>query len=144
MTNRTGDAKTQLDRLADALVDDIMNASDEDILAETAEDGEDPKAVAAHMRGVIDRAMLDAGKAKMAAARRAVREATGRRAPSVVPLPLERKRALVFDALSENPQLRDKLTQAARKGSELSESDLDGMIEALRELGVISDDEASG
>ena len=41
----TGDQRNQrnaLARLADALVDDILNASDEEVLAEAEEDGIDP------------------------------------------------------------------------------------------------------
>ena len=69
----TGDQKKErnaLDRLADALVDDILNASDEEVLAEAEEDGIDPAKLSGHLREVFERAATEAGKAKLAAARR--------------------------------------------------------------------------
>jgi hypothetical protein len=44
-----------LDRLGDALVEDILAASDEEILAETKQDGEDPESVAAAMRALFEK-----------------------------------------------------------------------------------------
>jgi hypothetical protein len=42
-------------RLADFLVEDILEASDEDILAEAVADGEDPEAIAAAMRALFEK-----------------------------------------------------------------------------------------
>ena len=69
----TGDQKKErnaLDRLADVLVDDILNASDEEVLGEAEEDGIDPAKLASHLREVFERAVTEAGKRKLAAARR--------------------------------------------------------------------------
>lgn len=44
-------------RLADSLTDDIMKASDEQILAEFSETGGDPVAHAAEMRAFVDKAI---------------------------------------------------------------------------------------
>jgi hypothetical protein len=43
----------ELGRLADFLVEDILAASDADILAEAVADGEDPEAIAAAMRALF-------------------------------------------------------------------------------------------
>ena len=45
----------ELGRLADFLVEDILDASDEDILAEAVEDGEDPEAIAAAVRALFEK-----------------------------------------------------------------------------------------
>lgn len=59
-------------------------------------------------------------------------------------LPLQQKQA-IFDRLIEgDPQLQEKLTRAARKEDQFSERDLDSMLEALRELGVIDDEGNAG
>jgi len=139
MTNDTSEAKLQLERLRDALVEDILNTADEEILAEATENYSDPDAVADRMRDLVNRAILDAGKAAMAKARSAVREDARQSTSNVVHLPVERKRALVNKALSDDPGLSQKLTAAARKGEELSERDLDSILEDLRELGVIDE-----
>jgi hypothetical protein len=51
-------ARQQLDRLADAIVEDILNLSDEEILEEMREDGKDPEQVAVEMRVLFDRVAL--------------------------------------------------------------------------------------
>lgn len=48
------DARAQLQNLADALVEDIMSLSDEDILAEAREDGLDPEQEAARLRKMLE------------------------------------------------------------------------------------------
>lgn len=51
-------ARQQLDNLTDAMIEDIMGLSDEEILAELREDGIDPDAQAADMRKLVDRAVF--------------------------------------------------------------------------------------
>ena len=143
MTGNRKSARIQLDRLDEALVDDILNASDEEILAEAGEDYGNAEAAVAHMRGLIGNVLAETGKAKMAAARAALR---GRaRAPSnIVCLSVQQKQAIFNRLIEDDPQLREKLTRAARKEDQLSERDLDSMLEALRELGVIDDEGNAG
>lgn len=43
-----------LDRLEDAMIEDVLTASDEDIIVESEEDGIDPEAVAAEWRNWLD------------------------------------------------------------------------------------------
>jgi hypothetical protein len=50
----------KLDRLQDAIVEDIINTSDEDILAEVAEEYGDPLKIARDMQVIIDRVVGDA------------------------------------------------------------------------------------
>lgn len=50
-------ARQQLDRLADAFVEDILNMSDEEILAEAREDGVDVEALAAQMRALVEKSI---------------------------------------------------------------------------------------
>ena len=57
--SRTGRA---LGRLAEALVDDIMNASDEEILAEFLETDGDLERHAADMRALFEKALIAANK----------------------------------------------------------------------------------
>ncbi|WP_424139828.1 hypothetical protein, partial [Roseomonas chloroacetimidivorans] len=61
-------------RLEDALIDDILNATDEQIAAEAAEDGIDLEAQATAMRSMFERAILESGKTRMAAAKAAAAE----------------------------------------------------------------------
>jgi predicted DsbA family dithiol-disulfide isomerase len=55
-------SSTRLDRLQDAIVEDIINTSDEDILAEVAEEYGDPLKIARDMQVIIDQAIVDERK----------------------------------------------------------------------------------
>jgi hypothetical protein len=131
-----------LRRLADELVEDILAATDEELLAEVAEDQEDPEKIAADMRRLFEQAENEVGKAKMAAARAAV-DADRQRFATVVKLdPAEARRRLAL-ALESNPDMAKKLTLAARKGEKLSDNDVRAILEDLEQLGIFprSDDE---
>ena len=134
----TGDPKKEraaLDRLADALVDDILNASDEDILAEITEEHGDPARLAAEMRALFERTALEAGKAKLAVAKQAAAEARRKGATVLRIDPAEARRRY--------PRITAPLTLAARKGEGQSERDVDSAIEDLAELGAFEEDDGA-
>ena len=139
----TGDQKKErnaLDRLADALVDDILNASDEDVLAEAEEDGIDPAKLAGHLREIFERAATKAGKAKLAAARRGAANVRRLDARVVRIDPADARRR--YDAMiAQDPKLTEKLTLAARKNEGQSERDIDSAIEDLAELGAFDEED---
>ena len=68
MTRKKIYAQGPLDRLADALVDDILCTSDEDILAELKEDGGDAERMAAEMRSRFEQSVIIANKSRLKAA----------------------------------------------------------------------------
>jgi hypothetical protein len=142
----TGDRKKErdaLDRLADALVDDILDTPDEDILAEITEDYGDPEALAGDMRALFERTVHEAGKAKLAAAKLDVRRASGKGATVLKIDPAEARRR--YDRMIDNDaELSHKLTMAARKGEGQSERDIANTIEDLAELGAFEDEEDNG
>ena len=133
MTGDPTKERDALDRLADALVDDILNASDEDILAEITEEQGDPEKLAAELRALFERTVLEAGRAKLAAARQAAAEA--RRKGAVV---------LTIDpagARRRHERMTAEPTLAARKGRGQSERDVDSAIEDLAELGAFDEED---
>jgi hypothetical protein len=136
MTGKPKTARAALDRLADALVVDILSASDEAILAEFTESGGDPERHAADMRALFERALIVANKKRLAAAKAgaaASRRPAGTSAPTI---DIATARAQLRAAL-EAPSLPHKLTLAARKENELSDADILSMLDDLRELGVL-------
>lgn len=128
-----------LDRLADALVEDILSTSDEDILTEFKESHGDPDRHAAEMRALFEKLLIAANKTRLGAAK-AGAAASRQSPPSTRPASIDlaqaraRLRALTLSAASP------KLTLAARKESELSDADISGMLDDLRELGVLPPD----
>jgi hypothetical protein len=137
--------RAALDRLADFLVDDILNVSDEDVLAEFRETHGDPDDNAAEMRALFENGVLISNKKRLAAAKAGAAE---NRRTSIVstapPIDMQAARARLR-AVIDIPGLPQKITLAARKESELSDADILGMLEDLRELGILrSDDSPNG
>ncbi len=140
MTENRKSKQQALDRLADALVEDILNASPEEILAEFEEDHGGAERHVTEMRALIEKSVAKANKHRLAAAKAG---AAASRAPSkgtTTPIDITEARRLMSTLTPAQ-----KLTLAARKESEQSEGDLLSMIEDLRELGVLSaDDDSDG
>lgn len=139
MTGTNKKWRAALDRLADAFVDDILNASDEDILAEFLESHGDPDRHAVEMREAFETSIIAANKRRLAAAKAGVVAARTGGTTTIAPADIadaRRRLRAVLDA----PNLPPQLTLAARKENELSDSDIAGMLDDLRELGVIPRD----
>lgn len=136
MTGRQSEEREALLRLADTMAEDAFSASDADIAAEAIEDGEDLPSVAAKMLALFERAESEAGQSRMAAARRAL-DAQRSAAPRLLRLDPAKARERLQRALEQSPETAKKLTLAARKGEDLSDEDVLGMVEDLEELGII-------
>jgi hypothetical protein len=137
MNTPKDDERAALDRLADALVEDILSASDEEILAEARRDTQSPEKMVAATRAVFERAMVAEGKARLANARAAVQRERQLGTSSVRSLSSQDARRQLQSVLTQDPELEKKLTLAARKGEGLSDEDVYGMLEDLEALGVI-------
>lgn len=143
MTGKPKTARAALDRLADVLVEDILSASDEDILAELQGTEGDPERHAANMRARFEKSLIAANRRKLAAAKAGVaasRRPAGMSAPTI---DITAARARLRAAL-DMPGVAQKLTLAARKESEMSDTDVLGMLDDLRELGVLPEDDGNG
>ena len=135
--------RAALDRLADFLVDDILSVSDEDVLAEFRETHGNPDLNAAEMRALFERSVLISNKKRLAAAKVGVVESRGSSIPSTTsPIDMEAARARLR-AVIDTSGLPQKITLAARKENELSDADILGMLEDLRELGILPTDDNS-
>ena len=127
--------------LVDLLAEDILAASDAEILAEMREDGDDPDRAASDMRGLFERALILSNKSRLATARAAV--AAERQSHGATP---------IVNIAGARRQLRDALTRkdlpltmAARNENELSDADVVGLVQNMRELGILPpDDESDG
>lgn len=107
--------------LQDALLDDILAATDEESLAELAQDGIDVEKEAEAMKADLARA---AGKARMAVAKAAVERDRGRPGASQPRRPV---------AANDVAKVR-KLTMAARNGREQSDGDIRSAAEDMAEI----------
>lgn len=138
MTGKGDKERIALSRLANALTDDILSASDDDILADLRETGEDPAKNADDMRALFEKTVLIANKKRLSAAKAgaaSVREVFAAPVSPAVDIGAARAR---LRQIIEAPGGTQKVTLAARKESEMSDSDVLGMLDDLVELGVIS------
>lgn len=127
--------------LSDALVDDLMALSDEDLLAEVRESGADPETVARQLREQIEARVASDNRARLERARDEMNAARAARASSgVVNLSLARKQQILGQFAANDGSLRQRLTMAARKGDGASEREIDDILRDLLDLGAIDDE----
>lgn len=137
------DARQKLGRVADALAQETLEASDEEFLAGLKAENARVEDLARVAKEAITVGIAAHDKNKLAA-RRAAFEAA-RKARETAPrrrfrLTAEQKRQAVARFAAKDPALKARVTMAARSETDLSESDLDGFLEDLYELGVIDDE----
>jgi len=140
MTGKARNYRNELDRIADALIEDILATPDEEIIAEAREDYGDPGRVADEVRAVYERAGLVVGKGKLQAAKAAM--ASARASCSHGPLgfvDIASARHFLARIAANDPDIDQRITLAARNLDDLSDNDVIGMINDLRELGVLQE-----
>jgi hypothetical protein len=130
--------RAALDQLANALVENILNATDKEVLAEAHEDYENPAQAATNARALFETAVAVVAKRKLTAAKAAVAADLG--SPrTVIRLDPSQARRRLERMLARDPETASKLTLAARKGQGLSDEDVQGMLEDLEVLGIPPD-----
>lgn len=129
-----------LKRLDEASVEDILETSDQDILAEFQQQNGNPAQYAAAMRARFQKALLSANKGRLKAARAALDAAasSARQVAAKVVDIAEARRTL--RGILASGMATGKLTLAARNETELSDADVLTMMADLRELGLWPDD----
>lgn len=145
MTDTAENARDALNRVKAALIDDILAASDESILAEARQDGLDPRAVASEVRALFENAVATGNRAALAAAKAAV-AADRRRSATVVPFDPAAGRRHLARLFEQNPDTARTLTIAARKGTsgEFSDDEVQGLLEDFHDLGITPREEPGG
>lgn len=126
---------------ADALVEDLMALSDEELLSEVRDDGIDPEKLAGIVREQIQAAVVRENKACLVRARAELNVARAMRAnANVVSLSLSRKQQILGQFAADDGRLRQRLTMAARKGEGATEREIDDILKDLVDLGAIDDE----
>ncbi|HEX3367847.1 hypothetical protein [Phenylobacterium sp.] len=127
--------------LANALVDDLMALSDDDLLREVREDEGDPERLATEMREQLQARVVRENKARLVNARSALNIARAARAgANVISLPLTQKQQILSKFAAADGRLRERLTMAARKGEGATEREIDDILKDLVDLGAIDDE----
>ncbi len=125
--------------MADALFEDLLTTSDEELIAETIEAGGDPAAIADEMRSQFEKIAVQIRKERMKAAKTGLQIARA-----------TQPRARIADIASARDALRqafkeDGVSMAARNEteSELTDEEVLRKYNDLIRLGVMEPDEGS-
>lgn len=140
MSGNSRKEQEALFRLADILVADVLEMSDEEIVAEAKEDGADAAQEARATQALFERTVAAQGKATLAAAKAAARSAS-RSEATVADIDREKARRKYDAILAGDRSLAEKMTLAARKGEGTSERDIESALEDLIELGALDDED---
>lgn len=129
--------RAKLDRIAKAMVEDLFETPDEELLAEV-----DSEAVMRTAEGDLEAVRIRTGKERLAAARAGV--------AADLPAPRPRRRLDPKDARRRLSSAvsrtvgTNKITLAARSGDDIPDADLDGLIADAEELGLDVGEEGDG
>lgn len=142
MTNKKLTSSEQLDRLANSLVTDIIELSDEEILDDANEQFDNPTTEVDRLKSIINNALLQSAKAKLTYAKNSVNAYKQEAVESnVIHLSNAEKHTIIKKYTIKDPDLQQKLTLAARKGEGIqTENDIEGMFEDMVELGLIDEE----
>lgn len=140
MPEKPRDYETELRAIMDALAESVAEASDEDLLAEAREAGEDHRRTAARVRDVLKRAAKDYEQRRLRTAEKAHEEQVRsiRARPYVLPDTPEGRRKLFTLVVTRKPELRQALlTLQNREFRNFTDADIRSCLEHLGALGVL-------
>lgn len=141
MTKNRNENRHALLNIADAMVDDILNASDEEIQKEVEEIFGDAKESANHTRDLFMKTSASIAKQRADKIRSEIdKERTNRSMPSNV-MSLDEARIKINQLIESAPESYPELTMAARNGEGIPDEDIPGIIEDLIALELISKDD---
>ncbi len=143
MSAQHRNGRKQLDRLADALFEDYQAMSDDEIREELGQDDVDQ--ATAQFDKLFEQADLAVRKSRLRAAKDAVRAQGEPRADKTTVVSLEHARKRLASLQRQGTDTQVGLMLAARKGTssiqDMSDNDVQSLIEDLLELGLWQSDE---
>lgn len=142
-TSKKPTARAELERIEDALVDSILNASGDALREELSAAGLDPDSCIAEVDATIAAAKSECARKRLSEACAGIADWRKREAKGSFTA-LEAARAKFERLRAGDPDLKQRLMLAARKGEGLSDSDMEGLLEdlaALEELEGKKEDE---
>jgi hypothetical protein len=136
-------AHEELERIEDALLDSILNASGDELQEELVVASLDPESCIAEVDAIIAAAMAESGRKRLKEARTELAGWRTRDLRANVTA-LDAARAKFERLRSGDRELNERIMLAARKGEGLSDSDMEALLEdlaALEELEGREEDE---
>ena len=118
------------------ILEDIREATDEEILKEAIEDGLDIKSEVQKMKSIFE-------KSRYNIAKKMVDEKDPSENKPSHPVSIEDARKKIEKAIKNNPENLGEFTLAARSGKDIPDEDILGLYEDLCDLDVFDEDESS-
>ncbi len=143
MFDRSSRHETALSGLMNGMAEAVLSQSDEELLAETVSEGEDPSLAAASVRDILRTASKTYRQRHLraAAVEYQKRSASLKRGWIDLPEAAGDRRTLLASVFARNPQMQSAfLTVQHREFKELSDADVESCLLQLRELGVLVDE----
>lgn len=132
-TSKKPTAREELERIEEALVEGILNASGDALRAELAAAGLDPESCIGEVDATITSAKAEGARKRMSQARAEL--ATWRKGGTKADISaLDAARAKFERLRSGDRELSQKMMLAARKGEGFSDSDMKALLEGLAAL----------
>ncbi len=128
--------------IMNALAESVAEASDEDLLTEAREMGEDPRATAARVRDVLKQGAKDYAQRRLREAEKAHRESVEsiRGRQHILPRTPESRRGFFERIMTQKPELQSLLvTFQNRELRNFTDADIQRCLEHLGALGVLSE-----
>ncbi len=114
------------------ILDDILEATDEEIINEAIEDGIDIEKEVRRAKFIFNKCRYDIAKKNVEE-----KSDSERRTPD--PISIQKAREKINDLLKNNPEILKNFTIAARSGENVPDEDVIGLYEDLFTLGVFNE-----
>ena len=136
-------ARTELDRIKDALVEAILSLSEAELRDDMRAAGQDPDKCLVEINALIDSAKAASATQRFDRAKSNLADWRSRKR-NIFGFDREDVRARFAKLSSRDPELGSKMMMAARNGKTLSDSDMEGLLEDLARLEQLDGEDDEG
>ena len=130
-----------LQAILDGLAESVAEDSDDQLLAEVKESGQDPNALLVHVKGVLRQSVKQVQQRPLRDSRKAYEAHLSALQQSAYALPesADEQRALLMNIVAQNPSVGGMLTAHFREFDELEDDDITSCLRQLADLGLLAE-----
>ena len=128
-----------LQAILDGLAESVAEDSDDQLLAEVKESGQDPNELLARVKGVLRQAVKQTQQRPLRDSRKAyeARVSALERSSYALPASADERRTLFMNVIAQNPSVSGMLTAHFREFDKLEDDDITSCLRQLAELGLL-------
>ena len=131
-----------LQAILDGLAESVAEESDEQLLAEVKESGQDPTALLVHVKDVLRQSVKQARQRPLRDSRKAYEahhNALQQQTACALPDSADEQRALFMNIVAQNPSVGGMLTTHFREFDKLEDDDITSCLRQLAHLGLLTE-----